>query len=171
LFGNQTNLINCGATLIAGLTALIATGAALAAGAEFFHGKTDLGEILAGIIDHLDTVGTNRAHRPLGDERLHHRRKQKRFHVHVEQPRDATYSIIRVKRAENKVASHGCADRDVCSFNVANLTDHDHIWILSQNVAETFGESQINLWFHIDLRDTGNSIFDWFFDGDDAALH
>ena len=75
-----------------------------------------------------------------------------------------------MERAENKVASHGRADCNVRRFNVANLTDHDHIRILSQNVTEAFGESQIDLRFHIDLRDTSNPIFDWFFDGDDAAL-
>ena len=150
---------------------MITTRAAAKAGAEFFHRETDLGEIIARILDHLDAIRTNCAHEPLGDERLHHRGEQERFHVHVEQPRDATYGIVRVQRAENKVASHGRANRYVRGFNVANLADHDHIRILSQNVTETFGESQINLRFHIDLRDTGNSIFDRFFDGDDAALH
>src|SRR6266481_7949769 len=65
---NEANLINRGATLIAGLAALITTGATLEARAEFFHRNTNLGEIVAWIINHLDTIGTNRAHEPLGDE-------------------------------------------------------------------------------------------------------
>src|SRR5881392_1159806 len=167
---NEANFINRGATLVAGLAALIATSAPSEAGTEFLHRKTDLGQIVAWIIHHLDTVGANRAHQPLGNERLHHRREQKRFYVHVEQACDATHGVIRVECAENEVASHGRANCDVRRFNVANLTDHDHIRILSQNVTEAFGESQIDLRFHIDLRDTSNAIFDWFFDGDDAAL-
>src|SRR6266700_6928087 len=167
---NEANFIDRRATLIAGLAALIATGATPEPRAVFFHRKTDLGEILVRIVNHFDAVRTNRAHEPLRDEGFHHRGEQKRFHIHVEQTRDAAYGIVRVQRAENKVASHGRANRDVRRFNVANLADHHHIWILSQNVTETFGESQIDLRFHIDLRDTGNSIFDWFFDGDDAAL-
>ena len=43
--------------------------------------------------------------------------------------------------------------------------------ILSQNVTQTFGERQIDLRFHIDLRDTGQSIFHRFLDRDDAPLH
>src|SRR5206468_7656209 len=110
-FRDGANFIDRRATLIAGLAALITTRPALEACAQFFHRKTDLGEVIARIIHHLNTVGTNRAHKPLGDERLHDRGEQKRFYVHIEQTRDATYSVVRVKRAENKVASHGRANR------------------------------------------------------------
>src|SRR5437867_2910095 len=95
--GDGANFIDRRATLIAGLAALITAGATLETRAEFFHRKTDLGEVIARIIHHLDTVGTNRAHKPLGDERLHDRGEQKRFYVHIEQTRDATYSVVRVK--------------------------------------------------------------------------
>src|SRR6201997_213379 len=166
---DETNFINRRTTLIAGLPALITTGATLKASTEFFYRNTDLRKIVARIINHFDTVGTNGPHQSLRDKRLHHRGEKKGFHVHVEQTRDATYGIIRVERAENKVASHGRADCNVRRFNVANLTDHDHIRILSQNVTEAFGESQIDLRFHIDLRDTSNPIFDRLFDGNDAA--
>src|SRR5947208_9223831 len=76
---NEANFINRRATLVAGLAALIATSAPSEAGTEFLYRKTDLGQIVAWIIHHLDTVGANRAHEPLGNERLHHRRDQKRF--------------------------------------------------------------------------------------------
>ena len=58
----DANLVNRRATLIAGVTALIATGATLETGAEFFHRHTDLGQIFAWIINQLHTVGTNRAY-------------------------------------------------------------------------------------------------------------
>src|SRR5207247_7055703 len=35
---------------------------------------------------------------------------------------------------------------------------------------KTLGERQIDLRFHVDLRDTSNPIFDRFFDSNDAAL-
>ena len=76
-----------------------------------------------------------------------------------------------MQRAENKVTSHRRANRDVRRLDITDLTNHHYIRILSQNVAETFGESQINFWFHIDLRNTGNTVLDRFFDRDDAALH
>ena len=106
----------------------------------------------------------------MGDKRFHDRREQKRLHVHIEQTRDAADGIIRVQRAENKVTSHRRANRDVRGFDVANLADHHHVRILSQNVTETFGERQIDLRFHVDLRNTGQSIFHRFFNRDDAAL-
>src|SRR6266436_6252885 len=135
-FSDGANFIDRRATLVAGLAALITASATLEARAEFFHRKTDLGEVVARIIHHLNTVGTNRAHKPLSDERLHDRGEQKRFHVHIEQTRDAAYGIIRVERAENKVARHGRANRDVRRFDVADLADHHYVGILSRNVTE-----------------------------------
>src|SRR4029077_9982146 len=158
------------ATLIAGLAALLTAGATPEAGTELFHRKTDLGKIVARIIDHFDKVGTNCAYQPLCDERLHDRRQQERFHVHVQQARDAAYSVVRVQRAENKVTSHGRANRDVRGFDITNFPDHHNVGVLSQNMTKTFCEGQIDLRFHIDLRNTRNSIFDRFFDGNDAAL-
>src|SRR5690348_12184420 len=66
---------------------------------------------------------------------------------------------------------HGRADRDVRSFDVANLTHHDHIGVLSQNVAQTFGKSEVDLRFHLDLRNTSNPVFDWFIDSNNAPLY
>ena len=123
------------------------------------------------IINNFDAVRANRPHEALRDETFHHRGEQEGFHVHVEQTRDASNGVIGVQRAENKVTSHRGTNRDVRRLDIADLTNHHYIRILSQNVAETFGESQINFWFHIDLRNTGNTVLDRFFDRDDAALH
>ena len=114
---------------------------------------------------------TNRAYQALSDEGFDHRREQKRLHIHVEQTRDAAHSIVGVQRTENEVTGHRCANRDVGGFDVANLTHHHHVRILPQNVAKTFGERQINLRLHVNLRHTGNAIFNRFFDSDDAPLH
>src|SRR5436309_12357937 len=90
---NEANFINRRATLVASLAALIATSAPSEAGTEFLHRKTDLGQIVAWIIRHLDTVGANRAHEPLGNERLHHHREQKWFYVHVQHACHATHGV------------------------------------------------------------------------------
>src|SRR5205823_12689094 len=95
----------------------------------------------------------------------------KRLHIHIEQPRDAADGIIRVQRAENKMTRHRGADRDVCGFDVANLTNHHNVRVLPQNVTETFGKGQIDLWLHVNLRHARQPIFHWLFDGDDAALN
>src|SRR5439155_5304786 len=66
---------------------------------------------------------------------------------------------------------HRGANRNVRSLDIANLADHHHIWVLSQNVSQAFRESQINLRLHVDLRHTSDSIFHRFFNRNDAALH
>src|SRR5256714_14835203 len=139
--------------------------------AEFFHGDTNLSEVIARIIDYFDAIRANRAHEALGNKRLYHRGEQKRFHVHVEQTCNATYRVICVQCAEDKVTCHRGANCNIRSLDVSNLANHDHIRVLSQNVSQAFGESQINLWFHVDLRDTRDSIFDRFFNCNDPALH
>ena len=170
-FSYEANLIDCRAPLIAGLPALIATGAAAEAAAEFFYRKTNLGQIFTRVIDQLHAIWTNCAHEPLRDKRFHHRRKQERLHVHIKQAGYAADGVIRVERAENKVTGHRCADRNVGGFNVANLAHHDYVGVLSQNVAETFRKSQVDFRFHVDLRNARQSIFHRLFDRNDATLH
>src|SRR5205814_9992187 len=100
-FTYQANLITCRTTMIAGLTALVAASAALETGAKFFHGKPNLCEVFAGIINQLTAVWTNRTHEALRDECLHHGGEQERFHIHVEQARNTAHGIVRVECAEN----------------------------------------------------------------------
>src|SRR6185503_12224843 len=87
---DDADFINRCATLVTGMATLITTGPALETSTEFLQRETDLSEVIAGIIDFFDAIRANRAHEPLGDKRLHHRGEQKRFHVHVEQARNAT---------------------------------------------------------------------------------
>ena len=169
--GYDANFIDCGAALITGLPALITTDAATEPSAKFFYRKTDFAEIFSRIIHQLHAVCADRAHESLRYERFHYRGKQKRLDIHVEQARDAADRIVCMQRAENEVTGHGRPDCDIRGFDIANFADHNHIGILAQNMAETFCESEIDFWFDVDLRDTGNSIFDRFFDRDDAPLH
>src|ERR1700722_15223738 len=69
------------------------------------------------------------------------------------------------------MASHGSADGNVRCLDVANFAHHDNVRVLPQNVTQTLCEGEIYLWFHINLRDAGQAVFNRFFDGDDAALH
>ena len=97
--------------------------------------------------------------------------EQERLDVHVEQTRDAADGVVRVQRAEDEVTGHGRANGDFGRFEVANFADHDDVRVLPQNVAQALGESEIDLRFHVDLRDARQPIFDRLFDRDDAALH
>src|SRR5438046_2961472 len=139
--------------------------------AKAINGKYDLVEIFTLIIHPLHALWANRAHQSLGDKRFHDRSEQERLHIHVEQTSDAADRVVRVQRAENKVTGHRCADRDVRRLDVTNLAHHDNVRVLPQNVTQAFGEGKIDLRFHVNLRDAGQTIFDLSFDGDGTALH
>src|SRR5262249_21757777 len=128
------------ASLVTGLPALIAPCTATEASAEFFYRHANLSEVIARIIDHFHAIGTDCTHEPLSDKRFHHGCEQERLHIHVEQSRNSTYSIIRVQWAEDEVTRHRGANRNVRSLNISDFSDHHYIWILSQNVSQPFGE-------------------------------
>jgi hypothetical protein len=54
-------------------------------------------------------------------------------------------------------------------LEVANLTDHDDVRILTENGAQTIRERQPDLRLHIDLRHAWQTVFHRLLDGDDAS--
>ena len=59
---------------------------------------------------------------------------------------------------------------DLSSFGVANFTDHNHIRVLPENMAETIGEGEIDFWFDLHLPNAGELIFDGIFHGEDVSF-
>ncbi len=118
-----------------------------------FTGKPISARYSGGYSTDCDAFRADRAHEPLRDERFHDRGEQERLDIHIEQTSDAADCVVRVQRAENKMASHGSANGDVRRLDVANFTDHDDVRVLPQNVTQTLCEGEIDLWFHVNLRD------------------
>ena len=168
-FGHEADLVDREPALVTGLTAVFAAGAALEARC-LSRREADFFEILLRIIDRLDAIGTDGADEALGEEGFHDRGEQERLDAHVDQSRDAADGVVGVQGAEDKVAGHGRADRDLGGLDVANFADHDDVRVLAQDVAQAVGEGEADLRFHVDLRDAGEAIFDRFLDRDDAAL-
>ena len=83
---------------------------------------------------------------------------------------DAADGVVGVQGAEDEMAGHGRADGDIGRLDVANFSDHDDVWVLTQNVTQAFGKGEVDLRFHIDLRDARKTVLDRFLDRDDAAL-
>ena len=156
--------------LVTSLTTLIAPAAAPEPCAHFRHGNTDLFQIFLRILDDFGAFRTNRTHQPLRDERFHHRSKEERLHIHVEQTGNAPHRIVRVERTEYQVTRHSRPNCDVGCLDIANFANHHHVWILPQNVSQPFGEREIDLRFHVDLRNTRQPIFHRFLNRDDPAL-
>ena len=131
---------------------MIATFAAHELCSELSHRKSNLGQIFRRVFHLFTALLTNRANEPLRDKRFHNRSEQEWFDIHVEQACYPADCVIRVQRAENEVARHGCANRDVRRFHVANLAHHHDVRILPQNVAQAAGKREINFRFHVHLQ-------------------
>ena len=52
-------------------------------------------------------------------------------------------------------------------FQVSNLSDHDHIGILADNMAQTGAKRQANLWINLNLVNAIHLILNGILDGDD----
>ena len=88
---------------------------------------------------------------------MHDRGEQERLDAHVEQTRDAADGVVRVQRGEDQVTRHRRANGDFRRLEVANFTDHDDVRVLPQNVPQAVGEGEVDLRFHVDLRDAGRA--------------
>src|SRR6185369_10488131 len=56
---------------------------------------------------------------------------------------------------ENEVTSESGFDRDFSSFEVANFTDENDVWILAQKRTQRGGKVQTDLFLHLHLVDAG----------------
>ena len=65
------------------------------------------------------------------------------------------------------MAGLGRLDRDICSFQVADLTHHDDVGILPQEGSERNSEGETSLFVDVDLVDTRHVDFTRVFGGGD----
>ena len=141
------------------------------AGLDDVLGAVDLPQIVAVDLLLLLAVWADGAHQALGHDRLDRRRHKKRFDAHVDQPRERTRGIVRVQRAENQVTRQRGPDGDVRRLAITNLTHHDHVRILPQDVPQAGGKRQPDIRAHSDLVDALQLVLDRFLDGDDPLVH
>ena len=107
---------------------------------------------------------------PLGHDRAHRGRNQKRLHTDVDQSGYSGRRVIGVKRAENKMPGQACIDCDACSLEVANLADHNDVWRLTQDRAQSRRKRHADLRIDLHLVDPGHLIFDRLFHRDNFAV-
>ena len=77
------------------------------------------------------------------------------LHAHVDQARQRARRIVGMQRGQHEVARLCGLDRDLRGFQVADLTDHDHVRILAQECFQRRCEGQADLRVHVDLVDAG----------------
>ena len=75
-----------------------------------------------------------------------------------------------MKGREDEVAGERGLDRDARRLAVANLTDHDHVWVGSQHRAEARGEGEPGAAIDAHLVDSIQAVLDRVLDRDDLLL-
>ncbi len=53
---------------------------------------------------------------------------------------------------------------------VSNLSDHDDVWVLSNNRPQCAGKSEFDLWFDLNLINAIDLVFDRILDCDNFVL-
>src|SRR4030095_13817261 len=104
------------------------------------------------------------------DDPTNRARSKKRVTTYVDKPSDSRRRVISVKRAENKMPGQACIDCDACSLEVANLADHNDVWRLTQDRAQSRRKRHSNLRIDLHLIDPGHLIFDRLFHRDDLTV-
>src|SRR5205823_9838664 len=89
--------------------------------------------------------------------------------AHIDKPCYCTWRIIRMERAKDQMARKSGPDRNVGSLEIANLSDHDDVGILTDDVTQSRSECKTDLRIHVDLIDAIHLILDRIFDRDDLA--
>ena len=72
-----------------------------------------------------------------GDERAAH---EERLDAEVDEASDGRCGVVRVQRREHEVARERGLDPDLGRLEVANLTDHDDVRVLTQEGAQRRGD-------------------------------
>ncbi len=60
---------------------------------------------------------------------------------------------------------------DLRGLQVSDLTDHDNIRVLAQEILERDSKSETGLAIHVHLSQTIQLVLDRIFDGDDVAVY
>ena len=106
----------------------------------------------------------------LAQDAVHGRGDEVILQPHIQQPGHATRRVVGVQGRQDQMPGQRGLHGDARGFDIAHLTDHDHVRILTDDGAERLGEGQANLGFGLNLIDAHQLIFHRVFHGDDLAV-
>lgn len=170
--GEGHDLIQRDATTVSGLIAL-ATSCSLEytnSGRDFVIAKASCLE--GGLVDG-DLVLARFAdfsEEALREHQVDRSGDEEGLHAHVEQARNGAWRIVGVQCREHQVARERGFDGDLRSLEVADLTDHDDVWILAQERAQRGREVEADVVVHLHLIDPHQVVFDGIFGGADVRV-
>src|SRR6056297_3464464 len=168
--GDGHHLENPGATLVALVAQIAALGLEeLQAFFDLLVCETRLFQRLGRkvVLRHLALV--QRARQALRHHHVYGRDDVVGRNAHVGQTGDRLRRIVGVQRGEYKVTGLRRLDGDLGGFDVSNFPDHDDVWILAQERAQSLGKGQTLLGILLHLIDAGHTDFDRVLDRGNIA--
>ena len=60
---------------------------------------------------------------------------------------------------------------DFCGLPVPDLPHQNYVRVLTNNMPQTPGKGESNVWFYLDLDDARKTVFHRIFDGNDLFVH
>ncbi len=159
-------LVDSGAALVAGEVAGTASDSAVDAIGHAAPEDRFLRR--AGLVGRL-ALGAELAHQALCQHAVQRRGEQVRLDAHVDQARDGAGRVVGVERGEHQVAGERCLHGDLCGLQVADLADHHHVGVLSQDPAQRARERHLDAGIHLRLPDAVQLVLDRVLHREDVA--
>ena len=105
-------------------------------------------------------MAANATSQPLGDAANQGGSDQVGLNAHFEQASHRADAVVGVERGKNQVPGLRGADGNFGGFKITNFTDQNDIGVMPQDGAQARGESEADLFAHLDLHRAFELIFD-----------
>src|SRR6266850_7008836 len=120
---------------------------------------------LAVVVDVFAAMVADHTDEALGQDAIQGGDEVIRINAHVEETPEHVNDIVCVHGGEHQVAGKGRLNGDLRSLGVADLADHDLVWVMAQDGAQSTSEGESLLLVDRDLGDAPDLIFNRVFDG------
>ena len=146
---------------------LVDAGTALVAGAV--AGQAPHGAPLAGNGVFSAAAGAELAHQPLRHDADEAGRQQEGLDAHVDESGDGRHRIVGVQRGQHQVAGERRLHGDLGGLHVADLADHHHVRVLTQDGAQRLGKRHVDAGVHLRLPHPIQVVLDGVFHRQDVG--
>ena len=108
----------------------------------------------------LAALAAASTHKSLAKHAFKRRREKIRGDIHVHETRDGTCGVVGVEGREDEVPGKRRLNRDFGRLKVADLADHHHVWILTEERSQNFRECVADLRIDRHLHNAVDVVFD-----------
>ena len=118
----------------------------------------------------LDTVRTEASDEPLGDDDIEARGEDIVRYSHIHKALDRLSGTLGMEGREDEMARHSGLHRDRRRLEISDFTDHDDIWVLTEEGLQSGRVGIVFLLFDLTLDDTREFILDRIFESYDLTF-